>query len=219
MYIDTHTKESMGKPKNQNIGSNKMESQGEIYISRRYRKRDYSNLKLAIGSNPQKWNTAVDILRDRIYGRFFDQINLLSGDIEANGFAIMALNCLLIETLIQFKDGIRQIPPKQNQKEYASFLCAAFPNDFENQEVAKRFYQDIRCGILHSAQTSNKSRLSDGYFNTAARIEESVLVVSVARVTEILKEYFDSYSNKLLNPKENELRENFVKKMRFVCRR
>ena len=194
-----------------------MESQGEIYISSRYKKEDYLSLELAINSNSSKWSKAVDILKDRINGRFFAQIDLLSENVKNNGFAIMALNCLLIETLFQFQRGLNRTP-STNKEHYALFLCSAFPNDFVEQHIGERFYEEIRCGILHSAQTKGESRLSDNYSNIAARIEDGVLVVSVARVTEILKTYFDDYSNKLLDPTESNLRKSFVKKMGFVCR-
>ena len=37
-----------------------------------------------------------------------------------------------------------------------------FPSDFGNIDIANKFYTLIRYGILHSAQTKEKSRLSDG---------------------------------------------------------
>ena len=50
------------------------------------------------------WKVAVDIFEDRIEGRFLKQIEILANKSdrkirEFSGFAIMALDCLLIETL------------------------------------------------------------------------------------------------------------------------
>ena len=50
----------------------------------------------------------MDILNDRIQEKYLRQINELSSDISAKGFAIMALNCLLIEILLQFKEGVKE---------------------------------------------------------------------------------------------------------------
>lgn len=92
-----------------------------------------------------------------------------------------------------------------------------FP-DFNTKDIAESFYTDIRCGILHSAQTKNESRLSDreGFVVT---FEGCTLVVSVKGVSSLLKTYFENYLQKLSNASEVILRRNFIKKMTFVCRR
>ena len=69
-----------------------MESRGEVNISPNYNKDSYLNLNLTLQSSEADWNTAVAILKDRIEGRYINQIDLLSNDVNANGFTIMALN-------------------------------------------------------------------------------------------------------------------------------
>ena len=127
----------------------------------------------------------------------------------------MALNCLLIETLYQFKAGKNQ--SQRNKEEYLKFLKSEFPTEFDTYEKAKRFYENIRCGILHSAQTKGNSRLSDRD-DFVVKIENDALIVSVPGVSNILKSSFDGYLQKLLDNSESELRSNFIKKMKFVCR-
>lgn len=65
----------------------------------------------------------------------------------------MALNCLLIEILLQFKNVWDQTPLGVNKVEYKWFLKAELPEIFYNDKIAKMIYEDIRCGILHYAQT------------------------------------------------------------------
>ena len=193
-----------------------METKGEIYISPQYHKDDYLRLNLSLSSSQEVWSTAVDILRDRIYGRFFNQIDVLSADINANGFTIMALNCLLIETLFQFRDG-KEETPRPNSRTYPAFLTQAFPSVFENRQIAESFYSNIRCGILHSAQTKNESRLSDRT-DCVVTYDGDTLVVSVKGMSSLLATYFEDYLQKLLNKDEIKLRSNFIAKMSFVCR-
>lgn len=52
-----------------------------------------------------------------IRGRFLEQIQCMINDnnLMKDGFSIMALNCLLIETLLQFKYGLDQTPARQNK--------------------------------------------------------------------------------------------------------
>lgn len=195
-----------------------METRGEINISPSYNKDSYLNLNIALRSSESDWNMAVAILKDRIEGRYLNQIDLLSDNINANGFTIMALNCLLIETLYQFKEGKDKTPSCHNKEAYSDFLMQEFPLVFNTKNIAESFYTDIRCGILHSAQTQNGSRLSDRE-DIVVSFEGNVLVVSVKGVSSLLKIYFEHYLQKLSDPNEVTLRKNFIKKMRFVCRK
>ena len=195
-----------------------MEAKGEINISPIYNKDSYLNLNLSLQSSESDWNTAVTILKDRIEGRFLNQIDLLSNDINANGFTIMALNCLLVETLYQFKEGKDKTPSRCNKEVYSNFLTQEFPLVFNTKNIAESFYTDIRCGILHSAQTKNESRLSDRE-DVIVTFDGNTLIVSVKGVSSLLKSYFERYLQKLSDPNEVTLRNNFINKMKFVCRK
>lgn len=194
-----------------------METKGEVNISPQYNRDDYHNLKLSITSSESDWECAVSILKDRMRGRYINQIDSLSNDINANGFAIMALNCLLIEALYQFENGLKETK-SSNKEKYANFLKQMDSASFSVGTVAEDFYTHVRCGILHSAQTKAESRLSDreGFVVT---IENNVLIVSVVGVTNLVKNYFNSYAGRLLDSNETELRKNFIKKMTFICRK
>ena len=194
-----------------------METKGEINISPHYSRDDYHKLKLSETSSGSDWKCAVNILKDRIQGRYINQIDLLSDDINANGFAIMALNCLLIEALYQFENGLKETK-NSNKEKYANFLKQMDSVSFSVGSTAEDFYTHIRCGILHSAQTKAESRLSDREGFVVA-VENNVLIVSVAGLTKLVKNHFNSYASRLLDPNETELRKNFIKKMTFVCRK
>lgn len=194
-----------------------METKGEINISPQYSREDYHKLNLSATSDSSIWECAVDIFKDRIQGRYINQIDLLSNDINANGFTIMALNCLLIEALYQFENGLKETKGS-NKEVYSNYLKQIDPISFGVGTVAEDFYSNIRCGILHSAQTKAESRLTDRDGFVVA-VENKVLIVSVAGVTNLVKSYFTSYTSRLLDSKEQELRKKFIKKMTFVCRK
>ena len=195
-----------------------METKGEINISPNYNKDSYLKLNLSLCSCESDWKKAIEIIMDRIEGRYLNQIDLLSDDVNANGFTIMALNCLLIETLYQFKEGKDRTPSRHNKEAYSDFLMQEFPCVFNTQNIAESFYSNIRCGILHSAQTKNGSRLSDRE-GVAVVLEGNALVVSVKGMSLLLKTYFQRYLQKLSDPNEVTLRNNFINKMKFVCRK
>ena len=134
-----------------------MEAKGEINISPNYNKDSYLNLNLTLQSSEFDWNTAVTIFKDRIEGRFLNQIDLLSNDVNANGFTIMALNCLLIETLYQFKEGKDKTPSRCNKDVYSNFLIQEFPGVFNIKKYSRIFL--YRYSLWDSSLCSNKKRI------------------------------------------------------------
>ncbi len=158
-----------------------MERHGIGMISLRYRAEDFLNLNLSV--NEGDWDTAIQIVYDRFHERYFSTIHYLSYDfkenrenrkyiisvdkVEKNGIAIMALNCLLIDTFYQFEYGLKSSndfnPITRSDKvgpNYKQFLRQKLPGIFmaegpspTGDDFAELFYKDIRCGILHSAQT------------------------------------------------------------------
>ncbi|HEX4168620.1 MAG TPA: hypothetical protein VHZ55_24420, partial [Bryobacteraceae bacterium] len=86
------------------------------------------------------------------------------------GFAIMALCCLLIDTLQRFREGPAPIddpagpcaypdgrcikPPPRTAEQFKSFLRRpAFGDTFRDEAIAQKFVVGIRNGILHEAET------------------------------------------------------------------
>ncbi len=184
------------------------------YISPKYTKSDYTEIGLTILSNETDFKTAINIFQDRMHGRFMQQINLLRKDLTTNGFAIMALECLLIESLGQFVSG------KDNNRncsatEYQEFLKDQLGFTAED---AKNFYHCIRCGILHQAQTNNQSALIP-YGYDVTFYEGGLFFVGVDRFCEMMDQYFNDYCDRLLDSQNTILRLNFIKKMDYICNR
>ena len=147
----------------------------------------------------------------------------------------MALDCLLIETLQQFFEGkprtprarFRGDPERGSEAYFGKFLTnASFRDDFGDHfgtdTLAYRFYDQIRCGILHQGETKGDSRI---IFST--RLMWSVEPTSTgivvnrhkfhARLTNIFRDYIST----LKNPKtaeDEQLRNCFRTKMKHICR-
>ena len=207
----------------------------ELRISRKYSKENYYRLKLSLDSSPTIWDRAVDMLRDRINGRYFEPIEKLI-DINSveNGFIVMSVLCLLIDTLMQFEHGLAN-SKEENRNKYISFMHDSLKF---NLVKAERFYNDIRNGLLHSAETKSGAYLIPCDFSLCpkgvfefdvdddskaikfVRINSrDVLAVSVPGMYNVLRDYFERYCNILLHPKDDrsrELRKNFILKMDFI---
>ena len=193
-----------------------MERNGVGMISLHYSACDFQNLHLKESSSEDKWNQAIDMFRDRFIERYFDPINALISDPEKNGFAIMAINCLMVDAFYQFEYG--DLSTSKNTKHYTKFLKNQLSRIIVDSDMALRFYKDIRCGILHSAQTTNGSMLSTEC-NDAIEFYggKSSIKVNVVKFTHAMRTYFDDYVDRLKNG-EGDLKTNFITKMNYVCR-
>src|SRR5260370_41448044 len=119
---------------------------------------DWKKLNL---NNPADWETAISIVERRIRGRFTEAIEFLIADDEPRspidrrwGFAVLALDCLLVETLQAFRRGLTDTRSKSKEL-CVQFLTerTAFKSFFTSQDSAIRFYYEFRCGLSHNAQT------------------------------------------------------------------
>lgn len=201
-----------------------MEHRGDTYISVNYKKEEYKFLELSpYSKNIDSWQRAIDIFEDRIEGRYLKVLSNLmdQNNLMRDGFVIMAVNCLLLETLLQFKMGWDETPSGQNKSSYKIFLKEAFPTVFKTNKSAEKFYTDIRCGILHSAQTKKKSKLTfdKNYVIDLVNYEgEDYIYVDVYYMTQAIEKYYLNYVRNLKVENHSD-RFNFVKKMDYICKK
>lgn len=187
------------------------------------------------------WSCAVDVFERRIRERFLSCVEALEkadsgpeSDIDTDdlraappdcstlpndhgrkivvpGFAIMALCCLLIETLQSF----RETRSGQSSTDvFEKFLrLPAFRAEFNNNSIASRFVRGIRDGILHEAETRRwviwrnepKDRIveprGDGY------------ALNRTEFYKALKTEFEDYLKELREQRNEDRRKRFVEKM------
>jgi hypothetical protein len=107
----------------------------------------------------QDWKTAISIFNQRLQTRFVDPIDHLVQLDEAVpaverrfGFTILAVDCLLAETLEAFRRGLTD-SRRMSQELCVSFLenRSTFRDYFQNG-LAVRFYKEFRCGLAHHGQ-------------------------------------------------------------------
>jgi len=183
---------------------------------------EWQSLKLDDPNSPD-WNTAISILRERIYGRYFDPVDLLiladqqkPADKRRFGFAVIAIDCLLIETIGAFIDGLETTDGK-SKVTFCKFLTTRprFKATF-TQDLAKQFYGEFRCGILHQAEVGGASKVWS--VGDLVRQNGDRLIVNRSELHARLKADFDDYLAELAQPSNIDLRRNFRKKMDFICR-
>ena len=80
------------------------------------------------------WQKGFEIFMDRLTTPYVLHIQLLLRH-RTRGFAVLTLDCALIETLEQFRRGISEIPRGQSQEHFATFLTEAFIFSYAGNEM------------------------------------------------------------------------------------
>ena len=98
-----------------------------------------------------------------IQERFTERyINPLRGDkTKKHGFCTMAICCLMIEALESFWKGWPDTQ-KKSKKAFQLFFkrCLELKSELGKFSDQADFYEGVRCGILHQAETTNGWRIS-----------------------------------------------------------
>jgi hypothetical protein len=203
------------------------------------------------------WKCAIEIFERRVTERFLAPIEALEqadskADVEVAenaptdcsalpaqtealvvvpGFAIMALCCLLAETLQSFRSK-QEAPQKLGGPcPYPAGACIkapgttttdalkaflrrpAFNNSFVAEDVAVSFIRGIRNGILHEAETREWVIWRNEPAGQVVTRGGDQYVLNRTEFYRCLKAEFISYLTELRDPQSNELRFRFCKKM------
>jgi hypothetical protein len=130
---------------------------------------------LVVGGDPALWLQAHDrFFSQRLATRYFAPIKTLQlhGRGNGEGFAIVALQCSLIEFLGATMEGrnyrhnpgrkLKLTPVEYDHPRdmFTRFLITYRPfNDTFDQALADDFYEHVRCGLLHEARTRKGWRI------------------------------------------------------------
>jgi hypothetical protein len=199
-------------------------------ISPKYRASDYLSLNLN-GHINENWNKATKIFKDRLEGRFIAPVDAIVNHTtyivkEFSGFAILSIDCLIIETLNQFYKGIDETTG-DNWKAFRDFFQRSkyFMKEFPTNKICKIFYSHFRCGLLHQAQTKKQSKIRYNEKRMVQPVDstdiDKGLIVDRKLFHDAIKIEIEDYITALESPttaEDETLRVNFVKKMDFITK-
>ncbi|HTW35392.1 MAG TPA: hypothetical protein VMD53_12310 [Rhizomicrobium sp.] len=173
--------------------------------------------------------SAFTILGDRIRLRFFDPVDaLIRAECGRNpkrfGFAILAIDCLVIETLQAFRCGVCNHHGKSGEL-FERFLTqwdaftTCLPNGTDAagaKQFAQRFYTGYRCGLHHAGGTDQALRVrADG--PAFEFTNQNEMRVNRTLLHQALVREFDGYLSSLREPSGCALRKNFRSKMDYIA--
>ncbi len=195
-------------------------------------------LNLEFIGQADDWEKAFNIFfKRRIETRYFEPIRLLQkhGENKGEGFAIVALQCSLIEFLASTREGknykhlkegeeLGEFEYEKSAKLFKNFLKKDF---LENKELASpvfsnsradSFYCDVRCALLHSAHTKGNWKIiaeseDDNIISWADKNSEKILYRN--NLQNAFEQYINDYGKKLKTCKC--LQAAFIRKFDNLC--
>jgi len=191
-----------------------MSDEKPMKISPRFTAEDWLRLDPA---NENDWPRALEIFKDRIEGRFLNPMRSFLGH-RSSGFAILALDSLLVETLQQFWEGVPRTPSKvsskgcpqlQSEPYFRAFLCGPLYKGGFSRQTARLFYKTIRSGILHQAEAEGSSRVRRRGNVVALRPEGGGIDVHPVKFHQELERAVDRYLAILADRTQTVRRGNF----------
>ena len=180
--------------------------------------------QLALTSE-RDWIRAVAVLRRRITERFLRPARTLLR-LKRSGFAVLALDSLLIETLQQFREGVSETPRVDrggrrvlaSEDYFKAFLTSAYFGPGFVDETARLFYTTIRCGILHQAEVKESSLVRRDRPLVTLTQDRKGVIINPALLHGKLEHAFIRYLKDLRDPSKTELRRRFRVKMDHIAR-
>jgi hypothetical protein len=184
-----------------------------LRISPKYTSLDWYDLD---SNSPTDWAKASDIVRDRLEGRFLRFASKFLRS-EHSGFVVLAIDCLLAETIQQFKDGVTNGHGQSGPLVRRFLKGSRFQPDFD--EVARKaFYEDIRCGLLHQAEAKKMWLIRRRQPELLKKVEGGRgYVVDVERFHAGVQGSLDDYLKHIAEPASAALRSRLWTKMDHIC--
>lgn len=184
--------------------------------------------KLKDYSNNEAWTEAYNgFFWNRLDERYLTPIKVLQihGNLNGEGYSIMTICCSLLEFLQSCYEGInyKYSSPDSDKYEYKD-SSEIFQNFLKNQppfkseftnELAKGFYKNVRCGLLHEARTKEDWIINAKSETKIVERQTDRIIVYRDNFYHALLEYAINYKYALLD--SDEIKDAFIRKFNGIC--
>jgi hypothetical protein len=159
------------------------------------------------------WEAMADFIHHRFRERYIIPVLSVNPE-EKNGFLIMGVSCLLIETLETFYQGWESTEPTKKEPGKSKLAFTLF---FDHQWQfkpfqghASAFWKHVRCGILHQGEATGGWRVR----RSGPLFDESDLLINATKFHQRVSGALDSYRTELIrSSSDSERWNNFRTKM------
>lgn len=192
--------------------------------------KDWEELVICLDITKQEnWGTAFNFFEQRITTRYLNPIKaILDMDLRTGeGFAVVNLQCSLIETIECFYRGWCHIEykkyidsdgakiSKSNVEIFKLFFLNREP--FKIKEIdGSDFCNNVRNALLHETQTKCNWKIKSGNVEIYEKVEVNKIIYREAfqRGIETL---ISNYKNEIIQGNDDKLRKNFIAKFNHIC--
>jgi hypothetical protein len=195
-------------------------------ISPQFESSDWATLRPRLDdpADTSAWTRAINIIfHDRIQSRLLEPTNRLSNATDSAdlgfGFAMLALDCLLIDTIQSFREGRLKGSEARTAKAFVDFFRASarLSVEFQSRRVIDEFYDAIRCGLMHDGETRKGWRIKRRHATSVVeRVSDGHLLYR-DNFHDAVRAEFEVYKSALLNGQTTALRRNFLLRMDAIC--
>lgn len=195
-------------------------------ISPKYNVAYWRNLRpsLTVGNDIKAWSDAIGVLKDRIESRFFEPIQRLRNASDSAdlgfGFAMLTLDCLLIDTIQSFREGRIKGSEQSTSKAFLNFfrLSDSLNGEFRSRRIiVDEFFDAIRCGLMHDGETRQGWRVRKCDENKILEKSADGYILYRDNFHAAIQNEFHKYLQDLASGTNTLLQENFVKRMDAIC--
>jgi hypothetical protein len=148
----------------------------------------------------------AEFIVERFNERYFCPIQT---SLHKHGFASMAIACLIIETLESFYQGLTDTKNVSGKMFQDFFQRKTELNVFGAAD--NWFYKDIRCGILHQAESRGGWRI----LRSGPLLDRNAKSINATRLVTALQRAVQKYADEVVS--DEKVWQNFQRKMAAVC--
>ncbi|MGB8477923.1 MAG: gamma-glutamylcyclotransferase family protein [Acidobacteriaceae bacterium] len=186
--------------------------------------RDYFEMRESLykADSSDEWKKVLNAFRRRIRERFLRPINELAkndkreGDKIVPGFAMMTLDCLLIDTIQSFREGRGSTVELSPARSFKNFLGAEAFSEFTANDAGD-FFNSVRNGLFHNGETRGGWRIRRDYTALLTKCGDARIINRRVFHSRVVLE-FRRLCRDLKSP-NTELRKFFLRRMDALCGR
>ena len=177
---------------------------------------------------PEDRELVIKFFKNRVHTRFLGPISVVqrAGKQSGEGFAIVAMQCMLIEFLETLRSGLifnssgkpnRKYEYNRTKVIFVSFLSNRFPfAHYFRKNTALDFYYQFRCPLIHEGGTRGKSKiLAESGDNRLFEMNGSVMTIFRNDFKAAIDQYCQQYQKELLTNRR--LQDSFIRKYDHIA--
>ncbi len=132
-----------------------------------------------------------------------------------HGFSIMAMSCLMMEAIVSFRLGYPDTKDKGKSENCFKYFFQQAEQFSEFRDVSAEFYKNVRCGILHQAETTGGWIIH----RKGPLFDKATRTINATKFLESQKAYLHAYQQELEQADwDDEIWVNLRRKMDSIIR-